>query len=166
MQFIKQPTLDNEQIKIIPLQESDFDPLFKVASDPLIWEQHPNFDRYQKPVFEKFFQEALHSDAAFLIIDKASSKIIGCSRYYDFEEDAVTIGYTFIAREFWGTGYNKSIKALMINHAFNFVSKIKFAIGARNIRSQKATEKLGALQIEELNPQDPLNHKFIYQISK
>ena len=36
-----QPILENENVKLLPLQEDDFEVLYQVASDPLIWEQHP-----------------------------------------------------------------------------------------------------------------------------
>ncbi len=54
-----QPTLENEFVKIQPLQESDFERLYAVACDPLIWEQHPNKDRYKREVFENFFKGAI-----------------------------------------------------------------------------------------------------------
>ena len=59
--------LKNELVELIPLQPEHFDELFAVASDPLIWEQHPNPDRYKKEVFENFFKGAIESKGAFLI---------------------------------------------------------------------------------------------------
>jgi len=41
-----QPVLENDLVKLAPLQESDFEALYRVASDPLVWEQHPNKNRY------------------------------------------------------------------------------------------------------------------------
>jgi hypothetical protein len=83
--FDLQPSLENESVKIQPLQSIDFEVLYSVASDPLIWEQHPNKDRYKREVFETFFKGAMESGAAFLVIDKKTNKVIGSSRYYDLD---------------------------------------------------------------------------------
>ena len=55
--------------------------LYAVASDPLIWEQHPIQDRYKKEeVFREFFREALESGGAFVAIDSKDGQVIGSSR--------------------------------------------------------------------------------------
>ena len=139
MSFNLQPiNLKNEIIQLIPLQETDFSALYKVASDPLVWEQHPNKLRYQRDVFQNYFEGAMLSKGAFLIRDTKTNEVIGCSRYYDFNENenstetSVLIGYTFIGRNFWGKGYNKALKKLMLDYAFQFVDKVYFHIGAYN----------------------------------
>lgn len=169
--FELQPTLENELIKIQPLQHSDFETLYNIASDPLIWEQHPNKDRYKREVFETFFKGAMESKGAFLVFDNKTKELIGSSRFYEFDTDnkSIAIGYTFLAKDHWGTTYNQALKLLMIEHAFNFVDRIIFHIGANNIRSQKAIEKLGVKKVEEIlmsyyGEEPKLN--FIYQINK
>ncbi len=163
--------LQNELIRIEPLKETDFDILYAIASDPLIWEQHPNKDRYKKDVFENFFRGAMESKGAFLVYDNETGKVIGSSRYYDVDEKAnsVLIGYTFIARSHWGGKYNPSLKKLMLDYAFKFFEKVHFHIGANNIRSQKAIEKLGALKIGEIEVAyfgEATKSNFVYEISK
>jgi RimJ/RimL family protein N-acetyltransferase len=171
MNFDLQPTLANDLIKVVPLKEEDFEALFAVASDPLIWEQHPNKDRYKREVFENFFKGAIESKGAFIVYEKESNKIVGSSRYYELDETvhSVAVGYTFIAREFWGKGHNKALKTLMFDYAFQFVDKVILHIGATNFRSQKATEKLGAVKIAELEVAyygEPLKWNFVYQVDK
>jgi len=166
--FDLQPTLTNELVKLVPLKEGDFEALFAVASDPLIWEQHPNKDRYQRVVFEKFFEGAMESKGAFIIYEANSTKVIGSSRYYDKEDNSVAVGYTFIGRAYWGKGYNAAIKKLMFDHAFQFVDKIILHIGATNFRSQKAAEKIGATKTGEINVAyygEPVKLNFIYEIA-
>lgn len=157
-----QPILHNQEILLQPLTLNDFEALFKVASDPLIWEQHPEKLRYQKPVFQKYFDSAIESKGAFLIIDKVTNEIIGSSRYYNLDilKKEVTIGYTFIARKYWGTNCNQSLKKLMIDYAFNNVETVLFSIGINNVRSQKAIQKTGA---QLLSKEDD---SFIYFIKK
>jgi RimJ/RimL family protein N-acetyltransferase len=151
MNFELQPILENEYVKIIPLKKSDFETLYNIASDPLIWEQHPNKDRYKKEVFENFFKGAIESKGAFLILDNKTNLPIGSSRYYDLDlnKSEIAIGYTFIAISHWGRGHNKVIKELMLEHAFKFVNNVIFHIGSNNIRSQKAIAKIGANKIKE-----------------
>ncbi|WP_396173357.1 GNAT family N-acetyltransferase [Flavobacterium sp.] len=176
MSFNLQPiNLKNEIIQLIPLQETDFSALYKVASDPLVWEQHPNKLRYQRDVFQNYFEGAMLSKGAFLIRDTKTNEVIGCSRYYDFNENenstetSVLIGYTFIGRNFWGKGYNKALKKLMLDYAFQFVDKVYFHIGAYNYRSQKAIEKIGAVKVDEFEVEyygEESKLNFVYLITK
>ncbi len=144
--------LGNELIKIVPLQEADFDKLFAIASDELLWEQHPNKDRYKKDVFQIFFKGAMESKGAFIVYDAATNLPIGSSRYYDYNETdkSIAIGYTFIARTHWGLGFNKALKIAMLGYAFKFADTVIFHVGACNLRSQKAIQKLGAIKVQEI----------------
>lgn len=146
MEFDLQPTLGGNLIVLRPLRPDDFDALFSAASDPLIWEQHPENDRYQRDVFQIYFDGALESKGAFAIIDRKSGRIIGSSRYCNLEprDSEVEIGWTFLEREFWGGRYNGELKKLMLDHAFQFVDRVVFVVGEHNLRSQKALEKIGA----------------------
>lgn len=166
-----QPVLENETIKMIPLQESDFEALYQVASDPLIWEQHPNKNRYQREVFRTFFEGAMASEGAFVIIDKKTDSVIGSTRFYDLNETdkSILIGYTFYGRNYWGSTYNPLVKKLMLEHAFEFLNKVYFHIGAENIRSQKAIERLGAVKVREIEVAyhgEPEKLNFEYVIEK
>ena len=148
MPFDLQPTLTGPRLALRPLRADDFEALYTVASDPLIWEQHPASDRYQEPVFREFFREALESGGALAVLDRRDGRIIGSSRFFgdDPAEDEIEIGWTFLARPYWGGVYNRELKGLMLQHAFRFVSRVVFLVGPGNIRSQKAMEKLGAVR--------------------
>ncbi len=150
MSFDLQPRLHDELIRLEPLKPEDFEALYAVASDPLIWEQHPNKDRFQRAVFENFFAGALASGGALRVLDN-TGQLIGSSRFYDLDERnrVVAIGYTFIARSHWGGRFNRQLKKLMLDHAFRFVDRVVFHVGADNARSRKAMEKLGAVLVGE-----------------
>jgi RimJ/RimL family protein N-acetyltransferase len=158
--------LEDDLVKIVPLKENDFDILFVVASDPLIWEQHPTKDRYKKEVFQVYFDSAVSSGSAFLLLEKATSELMGSTRYYDYhpEQSRIAIGYTFLARKFWGGEYNRAVKKLLLDYAFEFVDSVIFHIGPTNIRSQKAILKIGAKKIGEVL-YDGKQH-FEYEIRK
>lgn len=167
-----QPTdLKNNLVWLEALEQRHFDELYLVASDPLIWEQHPNPDRYKLDAFTNYFKGAIESGGAFIIRDTLSGQALGSSRYcaYDAAMKEIQIGYTFFARSCWGKSINKEVKTLMLNHAFNYVDKVAFYVGANNIRSQKAMERIGGIKIREevvayFGEPDRLN--FRYEINK
>lgn len=140
-----QPALRGDLLRLEPLRPDHFDALYAVASDPLIWEQHPESTRHQRPVFERFFADALASGGALLVRDAATDEVIGSSRYHahDPVRRTVEIGWTFLARSRWGGLYNGEMKRLMLDHAFTFVDSVFFIVGTTNFRSQRAVEKIG-----------------------
>jgi RimJ/RimL family protein N-acetyltransferase len=148
--FELQPHLVGDFLEARPLRPEDWESLFAVASDPLIWEQHPAHDRYKEEVFREFFREALESGGALVVIDRKTREIIGSSRYFGFKpgKREIEIGWTFLARSHWGGKYNGELKRLMLDHAFRFVESVVFLIGPTNVRSQKALEKIGGVMTE------------------
>lgn len=171
MQFSIQSVLENDQAILEPLAEQDFDVLYALASDPRVWEQHPNKDRWKKDEFVNYFEGAMQSKGAFKIIDKASGEVAGGTRFYEYDPEArsIAIGYTFYATRFWGKGINPSVKKLMLDHAFQFVDTVIFHIGATNLRSQIAIGRIGAVKVGEQSiayhgEAPKLN--FVYEIKK
>jgi N-acetyltransferase len=165
------PTLENYLILATPLQPDDFEKLYAAACDPLIWEQHPNKNRWQKEAFENYFKGAILSGGAFLVSDAQSGEVIGSSRYSDFipETNTVSIGYTFFIRRCWGGGYNYALKQLMLDHIFQFVNEVTFYVGAVNKRSQISIERFGAVKIGEKETAyfgEAPKLDFVYMITK
>jgi N-acetyltransferase len=144
--FERQPTLTGELLQLRPLLATEFEALYAVASDPLIWELHPEPTRYQRSVFEKFFQGAM-VHGALAVIDRSTGSIVGSSRYYNEDRDTneVSIGFTFLARSHWGGRVNGELKRLMLDHAFKTYHRIWLHIGPDNFRSRRAAEKIGAV---------------------
>lgn len=144
--------LENETVLLKPLLQEDFEELYALASDPLVWEQHPNRDRYKRDVFMNYFDGAMQSGGAFKVVDKVTGAAIGCTRFYDFDEKqkSIFIGYTFYGRNYWGKGFNPEVKKLMLDYSFDFVEKVYFHVGAGNRRSQIAMERLGAMKVRVL----------------
>ena len=148
---LKPDILEDEITKLIPLKEEHLEGLFEAASDPLIWEQNPVNNRYQRDVFKTFF-EIIITKGSFLILDKQTNEVMGTTSFYEYnpEKSSVAIGYTFITRKYWGGPYNKSNKKLLIDYAFQYVDSIFFHVGAENFRSQKAVQKLGAEKVRDM----------------
>jgi RimJ/RimL family protein N-acetyltransferase len=146
MSFELQPTLRGNLIELRPLQRADFAGLLAAAGDPLIWEQHPEPDRYQPEIFQRYFDSGIECGGALLAVDLASGRVIGSSRYHDYDPSRgeIEIGYTFLARAYWGGEFNREMKTLMLHHAFRFVKRVRFTVGPDNLRSQMALTKIGA----------------------
>jgi RimJ/RimL family protein N-acetyltransferase len=166
MSFDLQPILKGKLLELSPLKLEDFDSLYAVASDPLIWEQHPANDRYKEDVFKKFFQEGLESGGALIAHESKNGQIIGSSRFYGYnqEKSEIEIGWTFLARSYWGGIYNREMKQLMLQHAFQFVHNVIFLVGPQNFRSQRAMEKIGGVRVGS-RPDAAGRESFIYRIT-
>lgn len=164
--FDLQPVLQGDLIKLRPLAPEDFDALFAVGSDPLIWEQHPASDRYKEDQFNAFFAEALQSGGALIAIDQKDGRVIGSSRFhgYDPQRSEIEIGWTFLARSHWGGRYNGEMKRLMLDHAFRFVDRVIFLVGVQNLRSQHAVERIGAVRTG-LKPDNNGRESVVFEIT-
>lgn len=148
----RQPVLEGDRQLLRPLTPDDWQALFGVASDRLIWEIHPAHDRWQEPVFRAFFADALANGGAVAVIDKGTGQIIGSSRWQGYDPadgGSVEIGWTFLARDYWGGSFNPEMKRLMLAHAFQYVRRVVFRIGETNLRSRKAMERIGGRLTDE-----------------
>jgi len=166
-----QPTLVGQRFIARPMQPSDFDALFAAASDPGIWELHPVRDRGTRPKFEIYFNTGIASGGALVVEERESGAIVGSSRYtaHDPARRSVEIGYTFLTRNHWGTGANRELKTLMLNHAFQHVDIVEFVVGVKNWRSRGAMEKLGGKLVRNLcerEPEGDLRESVVYEIEK
>jgi N-acetyltransferase len=163
----RQPTLTGSLLILRPLRPEDWAGLFAVASDPLLWAQHPDPDRYKESVFRQFFSDALNSGGALVAIERASGEIVGSSRYhgFDVEESVVEIGWSFLMRRCWGGRYNGEMKRLMLGHAFKTVEQVLFIIGVENHRSRRAVEKIGGVYIGDRSDAQG-RERVVYELTK
>ena len=166
MAFDLQPVLRGELLELRPLDAGDFDDLYAVASDPLVWEQHPNSDRYKEEVFREFFREALESGGALVAVDLRDGRVVGSSRFHGYDEPAseIEIGWTFLARTHWGGRYNGEMKRLMLGHAFRYVNNVVFLVGPENWRSRRAVEKIGG-RLVGTRPTEAGRESVVYRIT-
>ncbi len=166
MDFDYQPVLKGRLVELRPLRAEDFDDLYAVAADPLIWAQHPVKTRCEPAGFRAFFGESLASGGALIVVDAKTQRVIGSSRFhaYDAEKSQVEIGWTYLARDYWGGVYNGEMKQLMLRHAFKFVRSVIFVIGTQNLRSQRTVEKIGAVRVGARSDAGGRD-SFVYQIA-
>ena len=143
----RQPHLEGDLVALRPLQPGDWDALFAIASQREIWAMHPAHNRWQEPVFRAFFADALAQGGALAVIDRASGALLGSSRFQGYDPAAggsLEIGWTFLDPAFWGRGYNREMKRLMLAHAFASVERVDFHVGESNWRSRRALANIGA----------------------
>jgi len=165
--FDLQPNLKGQLLSLRPLRQEDFPDLYAVASDPLIWEQHPAKDRYKREVFAELFRESLASGGALIAVDDKDGKVIGSSRFHGYNQalSEIEIGWSFLARSYWGGTYNREMKQLMLRHSFRFVNTVVFLVGQQNFRSQRAMEKIGGIRAG-LRADAAGRESLVYQITR
>lgn len=149
----RQPVLAGERLLLRPLVPHDWDALWAIAGDRLLWAMHPMHDRWQEPVFRAFFADALAEGGALVAAERMSGRVVGSSRFQDYrphDGGQVEIGWTFLARECWGSGLNAEMKRLMLTHALGCVARVVFRVGEGNWRSRRAMEKIGARLTDEV----------------
>lgn len=169
----RQPVLEGERLLLRPLKPDDWDALYAVASDPLVWELHPASDRWKEDVFRAYFADALAQGGALAVTDKSTGAIIGSSRMQGHDPadgGSVEIGWTFLSRDYWGGAFNREMKRLMLAHALRFVERVDFRVGEYNLRSRGAIEKIGGRLSERdggiMDTASGPAHHVVYEITR
>jgi RimJ/RimL family protein N-acetyltransferase len=151
--WINQPIiLENDQVKLVPLEKAHFDELIEISKDERIWEFMPITWLGKKDLRQVLNDALTFRDEGhqypFIAIDKSTNKIFGSTRYLKINHDFknLEIGWTWYKPEYWGSGYNKVCKFLLLQHCFEVLHTISVHLGTAdtNIRSRKAIESLGA----------------------
>lgn len=152
--WLTKTTLKGNLVTLIPLQRDHSDALVDAAADGALWElwytSVPNRDTIDT-YFEQAFKDQDDGRALlFSVVDNASQKIIGTTRYCNAEtqEQRVEIGYTWYAKSFQKTGVNTECKYLLLTHAFEVLDAIavEFRTHWHNQASRAAIARLGAKQ--------------------
>lgn len=140
-----QPHLRGPTLELRPIAEGDHDAVYAAAKDPFIWEQHPDPLRWREDRFREWWRGAMEG-RALVVIEGATGRIVGSTRFLAYAGDEVEIGWTFLVRSLWGGRANGEMKRLMIEHAFRHVARVVFLVGPDNVRSQRAVEKIGGVR--------------------
>lgn len=145
--------LENERVKLMPLNLNNFQHLIPVASEDGLVQYSPSsietpekLKEYVKIALE---QQQRNTSLPFIIFDKQKAFYAGSTRYMNihWKNKVLRIGSTWIGKSFQGTGLNTQMKYLMLENAFEQMDfeKVEFRIDERNLKSRKAVEKLGAV---------------------
>lgn len=149
--MINAPHLENDFVKLSLLDLSNYKHLMDIAQEKDLLYYSPSDistpdnlkDYVQQAVDEYYHQTAI----PFIIFDKTKNAYAGCTRFglINWKNKVLHIGWTWIGREFQGSGLNKQMKFLMLQYAFETLEfeKVEFRIDERNGRSRKAVENIG-----------------------
>lgn len=145
--------LESERLRLEPLEWRHFEHLLPIALE------HPDLLQFSPSLFgseenlNAYFEDALISRDKgvrypFAIYDKATAGFIGSTSmgFFSPVDLRVEIGWTWIDRSVQGSGLNKACKFLLLQYIFEVLKyeRLEFRTDARNIRSQRAMEKIGA----------------------
>jgi len=146
------PTLENKVVKLSLLDLSNYEHLIPISKEDRLIQFSPS-DISTPEKLKDYVQTAVDgyyhkTTIPFVIFDKVKNKYAGSTRFglINWKDKVLHIGWTWIGKEFQGTGLNKNMKFLMLRHALEVMKfeKVEFRIDERNERSRKAVEKIGA----------------------
>ena len=149
---MKAPTLENERVKLALLDLSNYKHLTDIAQQENLIQYSPNdistpekLKEYVQTAVDGYYHKTI---IPFIIYDKKTESYAGSTRFalINWNNKVLHIGWTWIGKQFQGTGLNTNMKFLMLQYAFETLEfdKVEFRIDERNIASRKAVEKIGA----------------------
>jgi len=145
-------TLQNQKVILRPLQQSDEELLWPIAQEKELW-IYGLKDLSEPGELAKYITSALKDNAAgiaavWVVIDAATGRVAGCTRLAEisWKDERGQIGWTWIGKDFQGSGLNKAMKFEILQYGFETLglNRIELKADERNLQSRKAIEKLGA----------------------
>lgn len=161
--------LENEWVKLEPLQVSDVDELWEISQDKDL-SQFGHKDLGDYPTLKAYIESAIRnrkegSCAVWKVVDKRTGKTAGSTRIAEISEhdERGQIGWTWIGKEFQGSGLNKAMKFEVLKYAFEALklNRVEFKADERNLQSRKAMLKIGATEEGTLRQHLKLHNGFI-----
>ena len=141
-------------VRLEPLAAGHAADLLRAAADPEIWRYLPTAHPTTLEAMTAFITAArdgmARGELPFAVIQLSSGQAVGSTRYLEIRpaDRAIEIGWTWYAREVQRTALNSECKYLLLRHAFETLGalRVQFKTDARNLRSQRAIERLGAVK--------------------
>ncbi len=154
LDFSKDYTLENNRVRLSPLQLMHLNALVSIANDKDVWtyflENGLGFNNLKSYVQSAILKRINQDEYPFIIFDKQTHQYAGMTRLYDFNPELATIkiGHTWYGKQFWGTGLNKHCKFLLFQFCFESleVARIGFGVHGENLRSIYALKNIGCQQ--------------------
>lgn len=150
--FAADYTLENDFVRLEPLQESHFTNLFTESlQNPEIW-KYSSLLAIGEENFRNYIQFGLKNrekltEYPFAVFDKRTNEYAGSTRFYDIQlsNKTLQLGYTWYGKQFQGTGLNKQCKYLLLEFAFEKmkVERVEFRADNANERSKAAMKSIG-----------------------
>lgn len=152
--WLNETTLNGKLVTLAPLQRAHANALLEAAADGELWNlwytSIPCIKTIDAYLDQAFKDQNDGRALLFAVIDKATQKIIGSTRYCNADtlNQRVEIGYTWYAKSHQRTGINTECKYLLLSHAFEALNAIavEFRTHWHNQASRAAIARLGAKQ--------------------
>ncbi len=147
--------LEGRFIRLVPMSAEHAPALFDIGHDEETWRFMPygrmdsqaNMDGWVAHLLEL---QARGSDVPFVVEHRGRGRLVGATRFMNAEpaHRAIEIGGTWYAAAYRGTSVNPEAKLLLMQHAFESLGciRVQFRTDVRNLRSQRALERLGAVR--------------------
>ena len=145
-------TLTGKLISLEPLGQSHAQGLYNRGRSAGDWVYMPRSCFVDLADARQWVDEALDSlqQLPFAIVENAKGKVAGSTRYLNIrpEHRSLEIGWTWLGQEWQRTGVNTEAKLLLLQHAFEKLGcrRVEFKVDGRNLRSQRALERIGAIR--------------------
>lgn len=154
MNFSQSIVLENNRVRLRPLDTADFEALKPAAFDPAVWQFTLSRADDAVSLADYLATAVLDREAgrryAFAIIDRATGQLVGSTSYYNIVpvDQRLSIGYTWLGREFQGSGLNRAAKHLLLSYAFDHLGyeRVELETDSRNEQSQQAMRRMGATE--------------------
>jgi len=158
--------LYGDAVRLEPLASGHADDLLDAGADPEIWRYLPiaqpqTVDEVLAWIDEAWQQASTGDQLPFAILDAESDRVLGSTRYLEIRRAwrTLEIGWTWLAASAQRTAANTECKLLLLGHAFEDLGalRVQFKTDGRNLRSQQALERIGAVKEGVLRKQR-INH--------
>jgi RimJ/RimL family protein N-acetyltransferase len=142
--------LTGETFQLEPLRQEHAQGLYNRGRSADDWRYMPRACFIDMADTRQWIDEAIEAPGQlpFAIVEKAKNKVIGSTRYLNIrpEHRSVEIGWTWLGQQWQRTAANTEAKLLLLSHAFDRLGcvRVEFKTDARNARSQRALERIGA----------------------
>lgn len=151
---VRPVTLEGRFVRLEPLADRHVEELWAAGADPSIWTYMAvtptSLEDMRQIIASALEQQARGSQLPFAVIERTSGRAIGSTRYLDIRprERGLEIGWTWYGIPWQGTVVNSECKLLLLRHAFEDLGCVRVCLktDARNLRSQRAIERLGAVR--------------------
>ena len=163
MDFSTPVVLENNRVRLRPLELTDFEALKAVAFDEELWrytltraDDALSLADYLRQAVEGREQALRYP---FTIIDRETGRLAGSTSYYNVAEadQRLSIGYTWVGTDFQRSGLNRACKHLLLSHAFGALGceRVELETDSRNHKSRTAMARMGATEEGTLRSHRP-----------
>lgn len=143
-------TLAGELVRLEPLQQGHAQGLYNRGRSASDWQYMPRARLIDMADTRQWIDEALavSTQLPFAVVETRKNRVVGSTRFLNIrpEHRSLEIGWTWLGEEWQRTGINTEMKYLLLSHAFERLGcvRVEFKTDARNLRSQRALERIGA----------------------